>query len=206
MKMAAVQLTAQGWSRGDVAKVLGCDEATVRSYVKAYRDGGIEALKCFAVGGRTSELDAHGDTLMKEFDQHPPRNVREAQQRIKTLTGLHRSPSQIRAFLKRSGLKYQKVAPIPAKVDTTVQETFVNEQLDPILKEAQDGKRHVFFVDAAHFVFAAFLGYLWCRLRQFLPTPSGRQRFNVLGALHAITHEVVTITNTKSIHSGSVVE
>jgi len=45
MKMAAVQLTAQGWSRGDVANGLGCDEATVRSYVKAYRDGGIEALK-----------------------------------------------------------------------------------------------------------------------------------------------------------------
>jgi len=31
MKMAAVQLTAQGWSRGEVAEVLGCDEATVRS-------------------------------------------------------------------------------------------------------------------------------------------------------------------------------
>jgi len=31
MKMAAVQLTAQGWSRGDVAEGLGCDEATVRS-------------------------------------------------------------------------------------------------------------------------------------------------------------------------------
>ena len=206
MKMAAVQLTAHGWSRGEVAEVLGCDEATVRSYVKDYRDGGIEALKRFAVGGRTSELDAHCDSLMKEFDQHPPRNVREAQHRIETLTGLHRSPSQIRAFLKRSGLKYQKVAPIPAKADATVQETFINEQLDPILKEAQDGKRHVFFVDAAHFVFAAFLGYLWCRLRQFLPTPSGRQRFNVLGALHAISHEVVTITNTKYINSGSVVE
>jgi len=31
MKMAAVQLTAQGWSRGEVAEVLGSDEATVRS-------------------------------------------------------------------------------------------------------------------------------------------------------------------------------
>jgi len=75
--------------------------------VKAYRDGGIEALKSFAVDGRTSELDAHGDSLMKAFDQHPPRNVREAQQRLNPLTGLHRSPSQIRTFLKRPGLKYQ---------------------------------------------------------------------------------------------------
>ncbi len=206
MKMAAVQLTAHGWSRGKVGEVFGCDETTVRSYVKGYRDGGLEALKRFAGGGRTRALDAHCDSLMKEFDQHPPRDVGEAQHRIKELTGLQRSPSQIREFFKRSGFKYRKVAPIPAKADPKVQEKFLDEQRDPLLKEAQAGKRHVFFVDAAHFVFAAFLGYFWCRIRRFLPTPSGRQRFNVLGALHAYSREVVTITNTDNIHSGSVVK
>ena len=39
----------------------------------------------------------------------------------------------------------------------------------------------------------------------FIRTPSGRQRFNVLGALHALTHEVVTITNTGYSNSASVV-
>jgi len=53
----------------------------------------------------------------------------------------------------------------------------------------------VFFVDAAHFVFGAFLGYLWCFVRCWIKAPSGRQRFNVLGALNAITHEVITVTN-----------
>lgn len=52
----------------------------------------------------------------------------------------------------------------------------------------------------------AFLGYLWCLARVFVPTPSGRQRFNVLGALHAVTHEVITVTNTTYINSRSVVE
>ena len=33
---------------------------------------------------------------------------------------------------------------------------------------------------------------------------AGRQRFNVLGALNAITHEVVTITNNSSINALSV--
>ena len=61
------------------------------------------------------------------------------------------------------------------------------------------------FVDAAHFVMAAFLGYLWCQVRMFIRTPSGRQRFTVLGALHALTHEGVTITNTAYITSASVV-
>ncbi len=60
-------------------------------------------------------------------------------------------------------------------------------------------------MDAAHFVLGAWLGYLWCLTRVLLPTPSGRQRFNVLGALHAVTHEVITVTNDTYINSESVV-
>jgi len=59
-------------------------------------------------------------------------------------------------------------------------------------------------VDAAHFVFGAFLGYLWCFTRCWIKAPSGRQRFNVLGALHAITHEVITVTNFTYINAESV--
>lgn len=62
----------------------------------------------------------------------------------------------------------------------------------------------MFFVDAAHFVLSPFLGYLWSFTRLFLKTPSGRQRFNVLGALNAITHELITITNEAYINSQSV--
>jgi transposase len=62
----------------------------------------------------------------------------------------------------------------------------------------------VFFVDAAHFVLAPYLGRLWCFTRLFIPAPAGRQRFNVLGALHAITHEVITVTNDRYINAESV--
>lgn len=58
-------------------------------------------------------------------------------------------------------------------------------------------------MDAAHFVLAPFLGYLWCFSRLFIKAPSGRERFNVLGALNAITHELVTITNCSYINSES---
>ena len=61
-------------------------------------------------------------------------------------------------------------------------------------------------MDAAHFVFAPFLGYLWCFVRMFIKAPSGRQRFNVLGALNAISHEMVVITNTGYINAYSVCE
>jgi transposase len=62
----------------------------------------------------------------------------------------------------------------------------------------------VLFVDAAHFVFGPFLGFLWCLVRLFVPGPSGRQRYNVLAALNAVTHEVIRVANHASINADSV--
>ena len=62
----------------------------------------------------------------------------------------------------------------------------------------------MFFVDAAHFVLAPFLGVLWSFKRLFIKAPAGRKRFNVLGALDAITHQLVTVTNDTYINAQSV--
>jgi hypothetical protein len=59
-------------------------------------------------------------------------------------------------------------------------------------------------MDAAHFVFAPFLGYLWSFSRLFVRAPAGRKRLNVLGALKAMTHEVITVTNETSINAQRV--
>jgi hypothetical protein len=59
-------------------------------------------------------------------------------------------------------------------------------------------------VDAAPFVFGAFLGYLGCCARCWIKAPSGRQRFHVLGALNAITYEVLTVTKLTYSNAASV--
>lgn len=61
-------------------------------------------------------------------------------------------------------------------------------------------------MDAAHFVLRAYLGFLWCFVRVVVRAPSGRQRFNVLGALNAVTHQLITVTNESYINSVSVGE
>lgn len=61
-------------------------------------------------------------------------------------------------------------------------------------------------MDAAHFVFGPFLGILWCFTRLFVKAPSGRQRLNVLAALNAKTHDLVTVTNQSYINAQSVCE
>jgi transposase len=76
--------------------------------------------------------------------------------------------------------------------------------LEAKIEQAKAGQRYLFFMDAAHFVFAPFLGYLWCFVKMLVKAPSGRKRFNVLGALNAITHEMVMITNTDYINAYSV--
>lgn len=84
------------------------------------------------------------------------------------------------------------------------QETFKTEVLEPLVKQAQAGKLDLFFVDAAHFVMLPFLGYLYSLTVRFIKAASGRQRFSVLGALNAITKEVVTITDHGYITAVSV--
>ena len=59
-------------------------------------------------------------------------------------------------------------------------------------------------MDAAHFVHEAFLGNVWSKMPVFIPSPSGRNRHNVLGALNIATKEVVTVNNDKYINSESV--
>ena len=51
---------------------------------------------------------------------------------------------------------------------------------------------------------APFLGFVWSLTRLFIKAPAGRKRFNVLGALNAITHELITVQNDTYINAQSV--
>jgi hypothetical protein len=86
------------------------------------------------------------------------------------------------------------------------QRDFLDTELKPRLDEAQAGRGHVFFVDAAHFVFGTFLCCLWSFARIFVRAASGRQRFNVLGAWNAVTRQLVAVTNTAVVNTETMCE
>ncbi len=81
------------------------------------------------------------------------------------------------------------------------QADFLDTKLKPKLDAAQAGQGHVFFVDAAHFVFGTFLCCLWSFTRIFVRAASGRQRFNVLRAWNAVTRELIAVTNTTGVNT-----
>jgi len=87
-----------------------------------------------------------------------------------------------------------------------VQAKFLDAELKPKLDAAQAGQGHVFFVDAAHFVFGTFLCCLWSFTRIFVRAASGRQRFNVLGAWNAVTRELIAVTNTTVVNTETMCE
>ena len=64
----------------------------------------------------------------------------------------------------------------------------------------------MFFVDAAPFVFGTFLCCLWSVARIFIRAASGRQRFNVLGAWNAVTHQLIAVTNTTVVNTATMCE
>lgn len=203
-KMEAVYLKSQGLPHQEIGRLTGITGNTLRRYLREYQMGGLQRLKQLNFRRPESPLMAHRESLEAYLRQHPPASIKEAQVVIKEQTGIERSPTQVRQFLQHLGLKRHKVGMIPAKADPQEQAQFQQEQLEPRLEEAQAGQRAVFFMDAAHFVLAPFLGYVWSVVRLFIQAPSGRQRFNVLGALNAITHEVITLTNQTYITSVQV--
>lgn len=113
-----------------------------------YQEGGIERLKQFHFAGQPSALHPHQASVEAEFRLHPPRSVAEAQATTKRLTGIQRSPTQIRAFLKRLGMQVHKVASISGRAhdpaEQQEQDTFQHDELEPRLDEVRAGKRTLF--------------------------------------------------------------
>jgi transposase len=86
------------------------------------------------------------------------------------------------------------------------QREFLKTELQPALDAAVAGIGHVFFVDAAHFVYGTFLCCLWSIARIFVRAASGRQRFNVLGAWNAVSQQLIAVTNTTVVNTDTLCE
>jgi transposase len=204
LKMEAVYLKSQGLPHHVICHLARISENTLRSYLRQFQEGGIERLKRTDWEGTEGELDEHRETLEDHSRNNPPRSTAQAAAEIERITGIRRGLTQVRKFLKGLGLAYRKIGMIPAKADADEQAKFRDEKLGPRLRQAQRLRRVVGFVDAAHFVHGAFLGYLRCFVRLLVRGPSGRKRFNVLGAIDAVTHGLTTVVNDTVIDAMAV--
>lgn len=205
-KLMALRMHSEGVQNGAIARILNITANTVTEYVKEYRDGGIAAVIEDKAYRPRSSLTPFLPCLRCAFTVHPPATAKEAMATISRLTGISLSEEQTRRTLKNMGMACRRTGQIPGKADPQLQFEFFTQELQPRLKEASKGARKVFFLDAVHFVLGCFLGMIWCFQRIFVRGASGRQRYNVLGAVCSHTREVLTVRSTANVNANTVVE
>ena len=113
-------------TRAKAATIAGLGRATVQRYVAAYRDGGLDGLRQWDVTGPVSDLAEHTEIIKKSLTEAPVRTVAEACDRIETLTGLRRGPTQVRRFLAGLGFRWQRVRAVPVPPKKTCPSTFAS--------------------------------------------------------------------------------
>jgi len=190
----------------EIGAICGLHYNSVSHWIRVYIEAGYEGLLTNNYGTNKSELDGYRVSILKELEAAPPLTASEAAIRIFESTGVKRSDQQVRAFMKRHGLKFRKCGHIPAKADNDKQTLWVENTLNPVIEAAKKEELHLFFYDAAHFILQPFISFLWSVSRVFIKGSAGRNRINVLGAVNAITKDIVTLTNTTYITSETLIE
>src|SRR3954463_12535697 len=210
-KIEVLWLKSHGLSHDRIAAYADVSRRTVQRYLDEYLEGGLQRL-CRGRGYQPrAALIEHEVSLEEHFEAHPVRSAKQARAVIEQKTGIRRGLTQVRHFLKdRLGFRWRRTGAIPVPPKKTIAEhardqaAFVEGKLEPRLEQARQGQRQVHFVDAAHFVFAPFLGCLWCVTRLFVRAASGRKRHDVLGAFDAVAHRLIRVTNDGYINAESV--
>lgn len=101
-RMEALWLKSHGLPHAQIAALVGISENTLRDYFVLYQEGGVEGLKAVNFYRPKSELENYIPTLEAYFRAHPPASVKEAQHHIEQMTGIRRSETQVREFLKKN--------------------------------------------------------------------------------------------------------
>ncbi len=191
-RINAIILLGTGWTQVEVAEALLLDERTIRRYVKAYKERGIQGLLEVRFQGGLAYLDANE---IKQLDEHLQDTlyiqVADIQQYIKETFGVSYTLSGVTQLLHRMDYVYKKPKHVPGKANRSDQEDFLNNYNS--LKEDKKPKEPIYFMDAAHPQHNSVPSYGWIKKGQEaeIKANCGRQRLNINGAVDIETMNVV---------------
>jgi transposase len=103
-RMEVLWLKSHDLPHALIAELGGVSENTMREYFRLYEEGGVEKLKEVNFYRPESALQAHITSLETYFRDNPPATIKEAQSEIEALTGIRRSETQVREFLKKNSI------------------------------------------------------------------------------------------------------
>jgi len=98
--MEALLLKSLGLAHKDIANLTGVCPNTLRTYLGEYHIGGLDKLKEINFYQPKSELKQHQKSLEEYFKKNPVASINEASAKITEITGIKRSPTRVREFVK----------------------------------------------------------------------------------------------------------
>jgi len=204
-RLLSLVLIAAGASNSRVTELTGLCDRSVRALKKAAASRDAQSLLQVGKGGRKGKLEDLEDAIVEEIESGDYRSRQQIVDMVYEKFGIKTSISAVSRLVKKNGVKRLKCGSLPAKADPEKQRVFYDTLLHPLMKQAQNGKIALLFIDASHFVMGCdFLGYIYGKARRFIKTFSGRMRYNVLGALNFATKKVTTVVNDTYITSKEV--
>lgn len=178
-------------SSGRIAAIVGCSRNFVDNLIHVYNNGGIDSvLRTAPIPGRPARLKAHMDEISRRLESGVPRSAAEAAHIIRDVSGISFCLTWTRKIMHRCGFRFIKTQPIPGKACPEKQKEWISA-LQPIMDEAKEGKRKLYFMDAVHFTLEAFTCHVWCKEPLYLKTGAGRNRFNLIGCVDPFSHDII---------------
>lgn len=191
-RINAIILLGTGWTQVQLSEALLLDTRTLRRYVKAYRQGGIEGLLEVRFHGSPCHLNPE---QVRRLDEHLQENlythVRDVCRYIENAFDVTYSLSGATQLLKRMGFVYKKPKHVPGKADRDAQEAFVAQYKD--LKAHKAPEDPIYFMDAVHPQHNSVPAYGWIKKghEAELKANCGRQRLNINGVIDVATLKTV---------------
>lgn len=206
-KIHTIILLGMGMSPSEVSEVLFLNEDTIVSYFDKYGIGGLAfLLKTNYKGSKKKLNDKQIEILCAELDTNVHLTTKSVCHFLKTEFDIKYSERGMSDLLKKIGFVYKKPDLVPGNVDEVAQQIFLDQFAD-FLKLKTDNDL-IFFMDAVHPVHNTQAAYGWFRKgeKRKIKSNTGRNRYNIHGAMNADTCEVTAIFTEDNINATTTID
>lgn len=206
-RIHVIILLAMGMTAIEVSDILFLDEDTVRTYFDKYTSGGLVSLLETSYKGSKKKLTADQINLLsQELDNNIHLTTKSVCRFVFLEFDVEYSERGMSSLLKKIGYVYKKPDLKPGNPDEDMQEYFLQEYVK-FLKSKNDNDL-IFFMDAVHPIHNAQATYGWFKKgeKRSIKTNTGRERYNIHGAMNAETYEVTAIFSEDNIDATSTID
>ncbi|GAF90135.1 unnamed protein product, partial [marine sediment metagenome] len=187
----------------DVSEALLLDTETLRTYVKKYRDGGIEhVLKRNHKGSVGRMTEDQKNDLKNHLSEYTYMEVNAIIKHVKDTYGISFKSTRMREILRELGFVYKKPKIIPGNVKPVEALNFLQKY-----EEMRRSGIPLYFMDGVHPQHNSQPSYGWILegTNKALPSNTGRKRLNINGVVNIDSFNLITIVE-ETLNSQSTIE